>query len=147
MSLKDKLMEDFKNSMRNKDTVRKNTITMVRSSIKQKEVDERVELKDKDIINIISKQVKERKNAIKEFEKGNREDLVELTKKEIDVLLEYLPEQFTEEEVEEIVKEVIKETKASSMKDMGLIMQKTMPKVKGRADGSLVNKIVRKYLE
>lgn len=147
MSLKDKLMEDFKNSMKNKDTVRKNTITMVRSSIKQKEVDERVELKDKDIINIISKQVKERKNAIKEFEKGNREDLVELTKKEMEILLEYLPEQFTEEEVEEIVRDVIKETKASSMKDMGLIMQKTMPKVKGRADGGLVNKIVRKYLE
>lgn len=147
MSLKDKLMEDFKNSMKNKDTVRKNTITMVRSSIKQKEVDERVELKDKDIIDIISKQVKERKNAIKEFEKGNREDLVELTKKEMEILLEYLPEQFTEEEVEEIVRDVIKETKASSMKDMGLIMQKTMPKVKGRADGGLVNKIVRKYLE
>lgn len=147
MSIKDKLMEDFKASMRNKDTVRKNTITMVRSSIKQKEVDERIELEDEDILDIISKQVKEKKNAIEEFEKGNREDLVELTKKEMDILLEYLPEQLTEEEIEEMVKGVIEETKANSMKDMGLVMQNIMPKVKGRADGSLVNKIVRKYLE
>lgn len=147
MSIKDKLMEDFKASMRNKDTVRKNTITMVRSSIKQKEVDERIELEDEDILDIISKQVKEKKNAIEEFEKGNREDLVELTKKEMDILLEYLPEQLTEEEIEEMVKGIIEETKANSMKDMGLVMQNIMPKVKGRADGSLVNKIVRKYLE
>ncbi len=146
MSLKDKLMEDFKTSMKNKDTIRKNTITMVRSSIKQKEVDEKIELNDEEILDIISKQVKERKNAIKEFKKGNREDLVELTRKEMDVLLEYLPEQLTEEEIEEIVKDIIEEVKASSMKDMGLVMQNVMPELKGRADGSLVNKIVKKYL-
>lgn len=143
MSLKNKLMEDMKTSMKNKDTLRKNTITMIRASIKQKEVDERIELDDKDIIDIISKQLKEKKNVIEEFEKGGRQDLVEQTEKEIEILLEYLPEQLTEEEIEEIVKEVIEEVDAKSVKDMGIIMKNVMPKIKGRADGGVVNKIVR----
>lgn len=147
MSLKNKLMEDMKTSMKNKDTLRKNTITMIRASIKQKEVDERIELDDKDIIDIISKQLKEKKNVIEEFEKGGRQDLVEQTEKEIEILLEYLPEQLTEEEIEEIVKEVIEEVNAKSVKDMGIIMKNVMPKIKGRADGGAVNKIVRKYLK
>lgn len=147
MSLKKSLMEDLKTSMKNKDTLRKNTITMIRASIKQKEVDERIELDDKDIIDIISKQLKEKKNVIEEFEKGGRQDLVEQTEKEIEILLEYLPEQLTEEEIEEIVKEVIEEVNAKSVKDMGIIMKNVMPKIKGRADGGVVNKIVRKYLK
>ncbi|WP_416197748.1 MAG: Glutamyl-tRNA amidotransferase [Sporanaerobacter sp.] len=147
MSLKDKLMEDMKSSMKNKDTLRKNTITMVRASIKQREVDERIELTDEDIIDIIAKQVKEKRDVIQDFEKGGREDLVEQTKKEIEILLEYLPKQLTEEEVEEIVKETIKEVDAKSIKDIGLIMKSVMPKIKGKADGSMVNSIARKYLE
>jgi uncharacterized protein YqeY len=147
MSLKDKLMEDMKSSMKNKDTLRKNTITMVRASIKQREVDERIELTDEDIIDIIAKQVKEKRDVIQDFEKGGREDLVEQTKKEIEILLEYLPKQLTEEEVEEIVKETIKEVDAKSIKDIGLIMKSVMPKIKGKADGSMVNSIARKYLK
>lgn len=147
MSLKDKLMEDMKSSMKNKDTLRKNTITMVRANIKQREVDERVELTDEDIIDIIAKQVKEKRDVIQDFEKGGREDLVEQTKKEIEILLEYLPKQLTEEEVEEIVKETIKEVDAKSIKDIGLIMKSVMPKIKGKADGSMVNSIARKYLK
>lgn len=147
MSLKEKLMEDMKSSMKNKDTLRKNTITMVRASIKQREVDERIELTDEDIIDIIAKQVKEKRDVIQDFEKGGREDLVEQTKKEIEILLEYLPKQLTEEEVEEIVKETIKEVDAKSIKDIGLIMKSVMPKIKGKADGSMVNSIARKYLK
>lgn len=147
MSLKEKLMEDMKSSMKNKDTLRKNTITMVRASIKQREVDERIELTDEDIIDIIAKQVKEKRDVIQDFEKGGREDLVEQTKKEMEILLEYLPRQLTEEEVEEIVKETIKEVDAKSIKDIGLIMKSVMPKIKGKADGSMVNSIVRKYLK
>lgn len=147
MPIKDKLMEDLKYSMKNKDTVRKNTVTMVRAAIKQKEIDEKIELTDEDILDIISKQVKQRKDSIEEFAKGGREDLVELTKKEIDVLMEYLPKQLTEEEIEPIVKEAIEEVKAESMKDMGKVMNAVLPKVKGRADGSVVNKIVRKHLK
>ena len=147
MPIKDKLMEDLKYSMKNKDTVRNNTVTMVRAAIKQKEIDEKIELTDEDILDIISKQVKQRKDSIEEFAKGGREDLVELTKKEIDVLMEYLPKQLTEEEIEPIVKEAIEEVKAESMKDMGKVMNAVLPKVKGRADGSVVNKIVRKHLK
>lgn len=146
MSLKEKLTEDFKTSMRNKDTIRKNTITMVRAAIKQREVDERIQLEDKEIIDIISKQLKEKKNAIEDFKKGERQDLVELTQKEIDILLEYLPKQLTEEEIEKIVIETIDEVGAKTMKDMGLVMKSVMPKVKGRADGSMVSKIVKKHI-
>ncbi|NMB28320.1 MAG: GatB/YqeY domain-containing protein [Tissierellia bacterium] len=147
MSLKKKLMEDLKTSMRNKDTVRKNTITMVRAAIKQIEVDERVEIDDERILEIISKQLKERNNAIEDFKKGERQDLVDITKKEIEILLDYLPEQFTEEELEKIVAETIDEVDAKSMKDIGLVMKSVMPKVKGRADGNAVNKIVRSMLK
>lgn len=147
MSLKEKLMEDLKSSMKNKDTLRKNTVTMVRASIKQREVDERIELTDEDIIDIIAKQVKEKRDVIEDFAKGGREDLVEQTNKEMDVLLEYLPEQLTEEEIEIIVKETIDEVEAKTMKDIGIIMKNVMPKVKGKADGGMVNKVARKFLE
>jgi len=146
MSLKDKLMEDLKSAMKNKDTIRKNTVTMVRAAVKQREVDERIELTDEDILEIIAKQLKEKKMAIEEFKKGSRQDLVDTTESEIEILLEYLPEQLNEEEVEKIVKETIEEIGATSIKDIGLVMKSTMPKVKGRADGNMVNKAVRKLL-
>ncbi len=147
MSLKDKLMEDLKTSMKNKDTIRKNTVIMVRAAIKQREVDERIELTDEDIVDIIGKQLKEKRMAIEEFKKGSRQDLVDTTESEIKILLEYLPEQLTEEEVEKIVKKTIDEIGATSIKDIGLIMNTTMPKVKGRADGNMVNKAVLKLLK
>ncbi|RKD34739.1 GatB/YqeY domain-containing protein [Thermohalobacter berrensis] len=147
MSLKDKLMSDLKVAMKNKDKIRKNAITMVRAAIKQKEVDERKELTDEDIIQIISKQVKQKRDSLEDFKKGNREDLVELTEKEIEILKEYLPKQLTEEEIEELVKQTIEEVEAESKKDMGKVMSAIMPKVRGRADGSLVNKIVQKHLQ
>jgi hypothetical protein len=147
MSLKEKLMEDLKVSMRNKDSIRKNTIIMVRAAIKQIEVDERIELGDERILEIISKQLKEKKNAIEDFKKGERQDLVDLTEKEIEILLEYLPKQLTEDEVEKIVLETIDEVNAESIKDIGLVMKSVMPKVKGRTDGNTVNKIARKILK
>ncbi|TJX68742.1 GatB/YqeY domain-containing protein [Soehngenia saccharolytica] len=147
MSLKDKLMDDMKNSMKNKDTIRKNTITMVRAAIKQKEVDERKELSDEEILDIISKQLKEKKMVIEDFRKGNREDLVELTEAEMKILLEYLPEQLSYEEVKRIVKDTIDDMGEVTSKDIGRIMKEVMPKVKGKADGSLVNKAVKELLE
>lgn len=146
MSLKDKLMQELKFSMKNKDTIRKNTVIMVNAAIKQREVDERVQLGDEDILDIISKQLKEKRMAIEEFQKGNRQDLVDLTNAEMAILLEYLPQQLTEEEVEKIVRETIEETGATSIKEIGLIMKAVMPKVKGRADGNMINKSVRKIL-
>lgn len=145
MSLKAKLMEDLKTSMKNKDILRKNTITMVRAGIKQVEVDERIELDDEAIIQLISKQLKEKRNAIVEFKKGNRDDLVQQAEDEIDVLLEYLPKQLTEDELTEIVREVI-EAGDYTMKDMSKIMKDVMPKIQGKADGKMVNEVVRKIL-
>ncbi|MDY0234634.1 MAG: GatB/YqeY domain-containing protein [Gudongella sp.] len=147
MSLKDKLMEDYKSSIKSKDTIRKNTVIMVRAAVKQREVDERIELSDEKILDIISKQLKEKKMAILEFQKGNRQDLVDLTNLEIDILLDYLPKQLTQAEVDVIVKDTISEIGAKSVKDIGLIMKAVMPKVKGMADGNMVNKAVRSILK
>lgn len=147
MSLKDKLMEDYKSSIKNKDTIRKNTVVLIRAAVKQREVDERIELSDAQVLDIISKQLKEKKMAILEFEKGNRQDLVDLTNLEMDILLEYLPKQLTQDEVDAIVKDTISEIGANSVKDIGLVMKSVMPKVKGIADGNMVNKAVRNILK
>lgn len=147
MSLKDKLMEDLKSAMRDKDKLAKDTITLVRASIKQKEVDERIELNDSDILNIISKQVKERRSAIDEFKRGDRDDLVEKTNAEIEILLKYLPKQLDEKELTEIIKQVMSEHEINSPADMGKLMKNVMPKVTGRADGKLVSAVAGKLLK
>lgn len=147
MSLKDKLMEDLKSAMRNKDKLRKDTITMVRAAIKQKEVDDRVELNDQDVIDILTKQLKEKKHSIEEFKKGDRQDLIEQTNKEIDVLLDYLPKQLGEDELRQIIQETMNENNIDSVKDMGTLMKNIMPKVKGRADGNTVSKIAKELLK
>jgi len=139
-------MSDFKESMRQKDSLRKSVITMIRAAIKQAEIDNKKELNDQEIQEIISKQVKQRKEAMEDFIKGNREDLVEQTKAEIEILTGYLPRQLTEEEIFQVVKQVIDETGASSIKDMGKVMPAVMEKVKGQADGKTVNSIVKQLL-
>lgn len=146
MSLKEKLQEDLKSSMKNKDTIRKSVVTLIRAAIKQHEVDNRVELADDAIIDIISKQLKQRKDSLAEFEKANRDDLVEETKSEIQVLEGYLPQQLSEEELEKIVIETIAEVGATSIKDMGKIMATIKPKTAGRADGRKINELVKKNL-
>lgn len=146
MSLINKLMEDMKTSMKNKDTIRKNTITMVRAAVKQIEIDDRRVLSDEEIEDIISKQLKEKRIVIEEFKKGSREDLVQLTLAEIDILLDYLPKQLSYDEVKAIVVETIAEVNATSMKDIGLIMKSVMPKVKGKTDGNIVNKAIKEVL-
>ena len=147
MPLKEKLMEDLKQSMKSKDKVKKDTVTMVRAAIKQREVDERIELSDTEIVDIIAKQIKQKKDSIPDFEKGSRQDLVDLTNEEIKILLEYLPPQLSDEDLESIVKEAIEATGAPSKKDMGKLMAFIMPKVKGKADGKHVNEIVAKYIK
>ena len=146
MSLKEKLQEDLKSSTKNKDTIKKSVVTLIRAAIKQHEVDNRVELADDAIIDIISKQLKQRKDSLAEFVKANRDDLVEETKSEIQVLEGYLPQQLSEEELEKIVIETIAEVGATSMKDMGKIMAAIKPKTAGRADGRKINELVKKNL-
>ncbi len=146
MSLKDKLMEELKAAMKNKDKLRKSVIIMVRAAIKQYEIDNRSDMDDNQIIEIISKQVKQKKDAIFEFEKGNRQDLVDEAKNEIDILMDYLPEQLSEEEIQNIVDETIKEVSPQGPKDMGKVMGALMPKITGKADGKIVSKLVKDSL-
>lgn len=144
--MKKKLLEDMKDAMKEKNEVKKNTIQMVRAAILQVEKDKGIEMDDNKIIDIISKEVKKRKDAINDFEKGGRDDLVDQTKEEISYLEGYLPKQLSREEVKEIVEEVIKETGASSMKDMGTVMKAAKEKIGASSDGKTINEIVKECL-
>ena len=146
MSLKERIQDDLKCSMKSKDTVRKWVIKLIRAAIKQYEVDNRVELSEEGVVDIISKQLKQRNDSLVEFEKANREDLIEEAKSEIQVLEAYLPQQLSETELEKIVVDVISEVGATSMKDMGKIMTIIKPKTAGRADGRKINELVKKNL-
>lgn len=148
MSLKEQLTEDMKAAMKAKEAGKQelSVIRMVRSAIRQIEIDGKKELDDNGVIDIISKEVKMRKDSIDEFRKGDREDLVAQNEAEIAVLMKYLPQQLTEEEVRSLVKEAVAASGASSAKEMGKVMAVLMPKVKGRADGKLVNTVVREAL-
>ena len=147
MSLKEQLTADMKEAMKNKEKERLAVIRMVRGAIRQQEIDGQKELGDEDVIAVISKEVKMRRDSIEEFKKGAREDLVEKTQAEIDVLLPYLPAQLSEDEVRELVKAAVEQTGAATPKDMGKVMSVLMPKVKGRADGKMVNTIVKSFLQ
>jgi uncharacterized protein YqeY len=146
MSLKEQLLEDMKNAMKAKDTLKKDTIQMARAAVLQVEKDNRITLDDNGIIDIIAKEVKKRRDVLPEYEKCGRQDLIDGLKAEVDVLLKYLPEQLTEEELEVIVRQAVQETGAASAKDMGKVMQAVMPKVKGRADGKMINMIVKRII-
>ncbi len=143
MSLKDKLAEDLKSSMKNKDAVRKNTVQLVRTAILQVEKDKKVTLDDEDILELIAKQLKQRKDSLPEYEKSGREDLISQLKQEMEVLMEYLPKQLTPDELRPIVEKAIAEIGVSSMKDMGKVMETVMPQVKGRADGKAISDIAK----
>jgi len=146
MSLKQVLLDDLKAAMKEKDNIKKNVITMVRAGILQIEKDKKIELDDEGVLEVIAKAVKQRKDSIPDYERGDRPDLVENLKKEIDVLMTYLPQQLSEDELDSIVAQTIYEVGAQSVKDMGRVMKALMPKVKGRADGRLVNELVKKHL-
>lgn len=147
MSLKERLQEDWKSAMKSRDRFKANTISMAKAAVLMAEKSDGSQLDDESVIAVLSKEVKQRRDAILEYEKGNRQDLVENTKKEIEVLLEYLPQQLTEDEIRKIVEDAVREVGAASIKDMGKVMTAIVPKTKGRADGKLVNVIVREYLK
>ncbi len=146
MSLKDRLLEDMRSAMKAQDAFRKNILSMARAAVLQIEKDKREDLDDQGVIQVLAKEVKLRRDAIEDFRKGGRQDLIEKNEKEIEILEEYLPQQLDEKEIEEIVSQTIDEVGANSMKDMGKVMGAVMPKVRGMADGTVVNKIVREYL-
>jgi uncharacterized protein YqeY len=146
MGLKSQLLKDMKEAMKARDKVRLSTIRMINSLIKNAEIEKKGDLTEDEIIQLLMKYAKQRKEAIEMYEKGGRQDLVEKEKAELAIVESYLPKQLNEEEIREYVKEAIESTGASSPKDIGKVMQYVMPKVKGRADGSIVNKIVREML-
>ena len=148
MGLKEQLVADYKEAMKSKDTVKKNTVNMVRAAIKQHEVDQRVELEDDaDIIRIIKKQVKMRADALADFAKAGRDDMVDAYRKEIEILQGYLPEEMSAEQIAEKVKEVADRLGIEGgMKNMGTLMKAAMAELKDAADGSAVNKAVKDFL-
>ncbi len=162
--LEEKIKKDLNKALKEKDETARATLSLLLASLlskekekrykiskeheelSEKELAEKSKLTDEEIIEVISSEVKKRREAILEFEKGKREDLVKKEKAEISVLERYLPEQLSEEEIKKLAMEVIDKIGATEIKDMGKVMGQIMPKVKGRADGSLVSKIVRELL-
>lgn len=144
--LKEKLLQDFKEAMKEKNELKKNTIMMVRAAILQIEKDSQKEVNDDEILEILSKEVKKRKDSLEDIIKSGREDLIKQVNDEIEIINAYLPEPLSLEELEQIIFEVISEVGATSMKDMGKVMGLAKTKTAGRADNRTINEIVRKKL-
>ena len=144
--MKDELLQDLKEAMKNKDTLRKDTITMLRAAILQVEKDSQKTLTDDEICAIASKEVKKRKESVKEYEDAGRQDIADSLKQEVEILSKYLPEQLSQEEIVKLVEDAIKESGAASPRDMGKVMSILRPKTAGKADGKLVSDIVKEKL-
>jgi len=147
MNLNDRINEDIKNAMKEKDNFKLGVIRMVKGAIQLAKINLKHELSDAEVIDVIAKQIKMRKDSIREFENANRNDLVEQNQKEIEILNKYMPEQLTEEEITKIIEEAFSKINPTSQKQMGLIMKEISPKIKGKADMGEVNKIIKKKLE
>ena len=146
-SIKDSLASDMKQAMRDKDIVRKDTLRMLRAAIQRREVDESIELDEAQVLAVIEKLVKQARDSITQFEQGGRQDLADKEKKELDVLIAYLPAQLSAEEIEQHIKAVIDETGAASMKDMGKVMAKLKPLLQGKADMAAVSASIKNQLQ
>lgn len=144
--LKERLLEDLKECMKEKNTIRKNVIQMVRASILQVEKDKQIEVDDSQILEIIAKESKKRKDSLADYERSGREDLIAQIKEEINILAEYLPKPIEKEELEKIIMSVIEETGAVTIKDMGKVMKEVKQRVGTRADGKTINDIVKAKL-
>lgn len=144
--LKEKLLEDMKVSMRDKNVVRKNVIQMVRAAILQVEKDKQIELTDEQIIDVIAKESKKRKDSLADYEKSGREELIKQINEEIEILAEYLPKPLSKEELEKVIEEVIASIGATTMKEMGAVMKAVKEKVGASADGKTINEIVKSKL-
>lgn len=144
--LKEELMQDLKDAMREKDTIKKDTVQMVRAAILQIEKDKQIEVDDAKIVDIIAKEVKGKKDALLDFEKGGRQDLVDQTNKEIEILSKYLPKQLSKDEIKVEVEKIISALGATSMKDMGPVMKEAKAKIGAGADGRTINEVVKELL-
>ncbi len=144
--MKEQLLQDLKEAMKNKDTLMKDTITMLRAAILQVEKDNLKTLNDDEICGIVAKEVKKRKESVTEYENAGRQDIADNLKREIEILSKYLPEQLSQEEIAKMVEEAIAESGATSPRDMGKVMGILRPKTQGKADGKVVSDIVKEKL-
>lgn len=146
MSLKEKLNEDLKQAMRDKEVVKRDSIRAINTMIKQIEVDERRVLDDAEVIKLIQRGIKQREEAISQYSAASRDDLVQKEQEQVDVFMLYLPKQLSDEELENGMKEIISEVGATSLKDMGKVMGAASKKFAGVADGKRINEMVKKLL-
>jgi uncharacterized protein YqeY len=146
MSLNEKIAQDLKAAIKAKNQIRVSCLRMLKTSVKNKEVENRRKLEDEEIRAIISSSVRKSKEAIEEFRRGNREDLALKETEEINILYEYLPRQLSSEEIEEILREIISDLSASGPKDLGKVMKSAMARMAGEAEGGAVNEIARRLL-
>jgi uncharacterized protein YqeY len=146
MNLEEKLLEEMKQAMKTNDKIRLSTIRMIRSSSKNKEIELRRKLEDEDIIKVIQGMVRKGEESIEQFQAGGRNDLVEKEKMEIEILKSFLPQPIPQEEIIKIIDETIQETQSSSLKDLGKVMKAVMPRLVGKADGKVINQLVKERL-
>ena len=144
--LKEKLQQDVKDALKSGDSKKRMVLGMVLAAIKNKEIEKRSELSDDDVISVIASEIKKRKDAIEQYEKGGRPELAEQERKEAEMLMAYMPQQMSEDEVRGEVKKAIAETGAKDMKEMGKVIGAVMAKVKGKADGQMVSRLVKEEL-
>ncbi len=146
MSLEERLVEEMKQAMKSNDKLRLSTIRMIRSGVKNKEIELRKKLEDGEIERVIQVMVRKGEESVEQFQTGGRTDLVEKEKKEIEILKSFLPQPLSQEEILKIIDQSIQETQASSPKDIGKVMKSVMPKMGGKADGKLINQLVKERL-
>jgi len=146
MGLLERLNDDMKQAMKNKEKEKLSVIRMVKAALQNEAIKLGKTLSEDEELTVLARELKQRKDSLQEFENAGRSDLVDKTKEEINILQLYMPKQLSEEELAEIIRQTIAEVGASSKADMGKVMGAIMPKVKGKADGSLVNKLVQQYL-
>ncbi|MFI5322115.1 MAG: GatB/YqeY domain-containing protein [Thermodesulfobacteriota bacterium] len=148
MSLREKIPQDLKDALRSKNSLELNVLRMLQSSIRNKEIEKsKKELTDKEVIEVVGSEIKKRKEAAAEFEKVKRQDAANKEKAEIGILMKYMPLQMSEDEIRAEVKKAVIDSGSSGTKDLGKVMKIIIPAVKGKADGSIVSKIVREELE
>lgn len=147
MGLSDQMMADLKDAMRNHQVIRLSTIRMARAAIINEQIEKRRPLEEAEVLSVLVRQVKQRRESIEEFGKGNRPDLVAKEQAEMEVLLGYMPQQMTREEIEQRARATVQQVGATGPNDFGKVMSKLAPELKGRADGKVINEVVRGLLQ
>jgi uncharacterized protein YqeY len=146
MSLEERLVEEMNQALKSNDKLRLSTIRMIRSALKNKEIELRKKLEDEEVVKVIQVMVRKGEESVEQFQAGGRMDLVEKEKKELEILKSFLPQPLSREEILEIIEQSIQETQASSQKDIGKVMKSVIPKIGGKADGKLINQLVKERL-